>query len=336
MTASKRAEFLSLLDKIKDLRILVAGDIILDRYVWGRVDRISPEAPVPVVEVHKIEDRLGGAGNVVGNLVGLGAKVSLCGFVGNDSEGEIVVSQLKSSNVNCDGIVNDEFRPTALKTRVIAHKQQVVRIDREDRGAPSETLSVRLASAIDSGLDSCNAVIISDYGKGTFSSAIMDKLAAAKVAGRISLSKRPLVVDPHPSNNSLYRGISVVKPNRREAEQATGIQITDRESAVLAARALVKKWGAEIAVVTLGEDGMVLFESGATDALTLETRALDVFDVSGAGDTVTAVLTASLAAGATLLQAGELANIAAGIVVAEVGTVAVTHEMLVHELKANY
>lgn len=321
-------QLLKTTDAIAGLPVLVVGDIILDRYIWGRVERISPEAPVPVVEVKNTEDRLGGAGNVVRNLVNLGAKVALCGFIGDDDEGKKVLAQLEQQGVNRDGVITDRNRRTTLKTRVMAHGQQVVRIDDENLTAPAAALAEGLAAAIDSQLDGSKAVIVSDYGKGSVSEAVLRRLDQARVAKRLGLGTRPLLLDPHPRNYSLYKSYSIIKPNRKEAEKASGIDITDRPTAMQAAQLLLKKWNAEMVLITLGEDGLVLVEAGGKQPIMLETQTQEVYDVSGAGDTVAAVFTAALGAGASAGAAGELANIAAGIVVAEVGTFAVTADLL--------
>lgn len=327
-----KSELLAALEAILNVPILVVGDLILDRYIWGRVDRISPEAPVPIVEVKNVEDRLGGAGNVVRNLCNLGAKVTVCGFVGDDDEGAAVLKLLKDSAVGKDGVIIDREHPTSLKTRVIAHPQQIVRIDREDRSPRSKPFQQAFGSLIEAHLSDGKAVIVSDYAKGAISEPIMSRFAKARKEGRVGLSSVPLIVDPHPSNFSLYKHITFAKPNRKEAELAAGLKITDHASALKAAHALMQMWDAELMMITLGEGGLVITEQGKPGGLCLETRAREVFDVSGAGDTVTAVFTAAIAAGARLDVAGFLSNMAAGIVVSEVGTVAIERDQLKEEI----
>lgn len=323
-----KIDLLSALDAIQDIPILVVGDLILDRYIWGKVERISPEAPVPVVEVKRMEDRLGGAGNVVRNLCNLGARVTVCGFVGDDEEGAIVLRLLKESAVGKDGVIIDREHPTSLKTRVMAHPQQIVRIDREDRSERAKPFQQAFASLMEAHLGDGKAVIVSDYAKGTISEPVMARFAKARKEGKIGLGAIPLVVDPHPNNFSLYKHITFAKPNRKEAEAATGLKITDHESGFKAAHALIQAWDAELMMITLGEGGLVIAEQGKPDGIWFETHAQEVFDVSGAGDTVTAVFTAALAAGVPLPIAGYLSNLAAGIVVSEVGTVAIEREKL--------
>lgn len=327
MKKISRQSLLSALESIVDTEIAVVGDIMLDRYIFGSVDRISPEAPVPVVHVKKVEDRLGGAGNVVRNLCNLGAKVSLFGIVGHDPEGERVKVILDKHKVDTTGLLVDGDRPTTLKTRVIAQRQQVVRIDREEvkkeQTASSTKLNERLANLVRDSISRARAVIVSDYGKGAISDVLLTRLEEARQSGKIGIGKVPLVVDPHPTHYSIYKGMSVGKPNRREAEIASGIAIDGRESATSAAHVLLKRWNAEMMLVSLGESGLVIAQASGAPDIFLETVAQEVSDVSGAGDTVTAVFAAALAAGNEPSVAGELANLAAGVVVSEVGTVPV-------------
>ena len=331
---------LAALEKLKGQKIVVVGDLILDRYIWGKVERISPEAPVPVVEVKKMEDRLGGAGNVVRNLCNLGCDVTVCGYVGDDEEGATILKLLRDSNVGKDGVIIDRDHPTCLKTRVIAHPQQIVRIDREDKSPRALPLQSAFASLTEAHAKDASGIIISDYAKGTISPMVMERF---KESRKMSLAKKdashpviPLVIDPHPAHYDLYSSITIAKPNRKEAEAASGIKITDKQSAIVAAQKLMERWDAEMMMVTLGEGGMVLTQRGKPGGLTLDTVAREVFDVSGAGDTVTAVFTAALSAGVELLTAGELANIAAGIVVSEVGTVAIEYDKFFNEIKERH
>lgn len=332
MVLGNKKDLLATLDRIVSTPILVVGDLILDRYVWGKVDRISPEAPVPVVEVQRIEDRLGGAGNVARNLFAIGAKPSVCGTVGDDEDGQAMMKLFAEIGADAKGVVVDPSRPTTLKTRVIAHMQQVVRIDREKRQGELAQVNDKIAAALENSIEASKAVILSDYGKGLVSAKVLDTLHRAREAGKLGLSVRPLFVDPHPRNYDNYRFMSVAKPNRKEAEIASGSSIGNVEEAFKAAGVLMKKWNSEMMVITLGEDGMIVQQSGSQGGVHLETMAHEVFDVSGAGDTVTAVFCAALATGSSPIVAGVLANIAAGIVVSEVGTVAVDIDRLRHEV----
>ncbi|MCO6430218.1 MAG: D-glycero-beta-D-manno-heptose-7-phosphate kinase [Deltaproteobacteria bacterium] len=320
-----RKEILSdALQRMQGVPVLVIGDVMLDRYIWGIVDRISAEAPVPVVKVKRIEERLGGAGNVIHNLRNVGAEVSICGYVGNDDEGTKVLSLFRDLKVNTDGVMVDSARPTTVKTRVIAHQQQVVRIDRED--PPSEecpldtSLDEQLCEHISKQLQKYRVIVVSDYAKGAITERIMNMLEGASKDNKISLAERPLVVDPHPEHYHLYRCMSVGKPNRKEAEAVSGVRIKSPESAGRAAEILIDKWKADAMLISLGEDGLLIARRSVKPHLVLPTQAREVSDVSGAGDTVTAIFAAALGAGAGHEIAGELANIAAGVVVSEVGT----------------
>lgn len=332
MKLGNKDELLAILDRVASTPILVVGDMILDRYIWGKVDRISPEAPVPVVDVVRMEDRLGGAGNVVRNLATIGAKPSVCGVVGDDEDGNSVVRLFEEIGADHSGLVIDSDRPTVLKTRVIAHTQQIVRIDREKRDFAGAPVSSKLSQALEGAIDASRAIILSDYGKGAVSDELLGVLHAAYASGRLGLNNRPLFVDPHPRNYERYHAMSVAKPNRKEAEIASGRKIESLEDAFRAAEILLAKWNSEIMVITLGEDGMIVRQAGSKEGLHLETTAHEVFDVSGAGDTVTAVYTSALAVGASPVLAGVLANIAAGIVVSEVGTAAVDLQRLREEV----
>jgi D-beta-D-heptose 7-phosphate kinase/D-beta-D-heptose 1-phosphate adenosyltransferase len=323
MKKIQREELLATLDRIASMPILVTGDLILDRYIWGKVERISPEAPVPVVEVNKTDDRLGGAGNVVRNLRAMGATVEVSGIIGDDEDGQCLLNLFTEIGAGHAGVLVDPTRPTVLKTRVIAQTQQIVRIDREKRGEGPSSVSQGMAALLEQQMDQYRAVIVSDYGKGAVSRAVLECLHKAKESGRLGLGSRPLFVDPHPLNYGNYRAMSVAKPNRKEAEIASGVSISSVRDAFAAADILSKRWNAEMMVVTLGEDGMIVKMAETTEGIHLKTAAKEVFDVSGAGDTVTALFCAALAAGASPTIAGILSNIAAGIVVSEVGTVAI-------------
>jgi rfaE bifunctional protein kinase chain/domain len=331
-----KQQLLSVLEKIPGTSVLVVGDLMLDRYIWGKVERISPEAPVPVVEVKSIEDRLGGAGNVVRNLCNLGVKVTVCGYVGDDEEGATILKLLRDSNVDKDGVIIDRQHPTSLKTRVVAHPQQIVRIDREDKSPRSIPLQNAFASMIEAHFTNSGVqgIIVSDYAKGAISNLIMEKFSQNALSGVLGRAKVPLVIDPHPSNYNLYKNITIAKPNKKEAEAASGMSITDHESALKAAQIIMEKWSAEMMMITLGEGGMIIAERGKPSGVCLDTVAQEVFDVSGAGDTVTSVFTSALAVGADLAVAGQLANIAAGYVVSEVGTVAIDMNRLRKEVEA--
>jgi len=319
---SPKKELIAALDGIRDISVLVVGDLILDRYIWGKVERISPEAPVPVVQVVRVEDRLGGAGNVIRNLRGLGCSVRCAGVLGDDEEGEIVCSLLKDSAIDLSGVFAEKSVSTPLKTRVIAHSQQVVRIDREYTSVHTGEAHSKVVAKLDSLSQGSPVVIVSDYGKGSITPETMDAL------GKIRSDSRLLVIDPAIQNFGIYKNISFAKPNRKEAEQATGVTIRDARSALKASKILMNRWGCSMMLISLGEDGLFFIDPKHPEGLLLPTLAQDVFDVSGAGDTTTAVFSVALSIGVEPEVAGELANIASGIVVSEVGTVAIDSEKL--------
>jgi rfaE bifunctional protein kinase chain/domain len=313
----------SLLEEVRACRVMVVGDVMLDRYVWGRVRRVSPEAPVPVVEVDDEAVRLGGAANVAANVASLGADPVLVGLAGaGDPATRELYSIMKAYGLATDGVVEDPDRPTTVKTRIIAHHQHVVRADREtSREATGETAD-RIAEVVAAHLDGCDAVILQDYNKGTLSTGVLEKVLPVLLESGL-----PVTVDPKMERFFDYRRVTVFKPNLREVETALGTRLDEDESVAEAARILRGRLEAENVLITRGEQGMTLLE--ADDSVShVATRAKHVYDVSGAGDTVIATLTTALAAGATVREAAELANHAAGVVVGEVGVVPIEPEAL--------
>lgn len=302
-------------------RIVVLGDVMLDEFIWGRVRRISPEAPVPVVEVDRQTLALGGAGNVASNLVALGASATPIGVIGNDSAAERLLSAFRDVGVNVDGLVVDADRPTTSKTRVIAHSQQVVRADRESRAPIRPEIEERLLGIFRSELDAADAVVVSDYGKGLLTPALLSgALAAARERGLT------VCLDPKMRNFVHYQPVTIITPNNQEAAEASGIAIEDEESLTEAGRKLLASIECRAVLVTRGEEGMTLFTE---DTVThIPTVAREVYDVTGAGDTVIATLALAIASGASLEEAAVLANHAAGVVVAKVGTASVTRDEL--------
>lgn len=311
----------------KNARVLVVGDLILDEFLWGDVSRISPEAPVPVVWVKKESFMPGGASNVANNLSSLGAKVHLVGVIGDDERGAILKGELEQKGVNTAGIIVDDSRPTILKTRVVAQHQQVVRIDKERVDPLSAVVIARLVRYIERIMKDIDAVIIEDYGKGVITSALLSKIVP--LAKR---HKKIISVDPKEEHFKYYRGISVITPNNHEASRAVGFQIKDDASLRKAGAALLAKLRCRIALITLGENGMAVFEK-SKPMTQIPTVAQEVFDVSGAGDTVIASYTLSLAAGADAIMAAHIANCAAGIVVGKVGIAVVTPDELLSRIE---
>lgn len=309
----------SYVDLFQGTKVTVLGDIIVDEYTWGSVDRVSPEAPIVVVQVTNESFRLGGAANVANNLARLGAEVTLCGVVGGDETGKICVEMLASEGIDPMGIIVDNSRPTTKKTRIIAHSQQVVRVDREVSDDISQANSEDLYNSYEKLVLQSKASIVSDYGKGVITKDLKNYLMRMREAGQIGWKKCPVIVDPKGIDYSRYHGATCVKPNKKEASQVTGIKIKTRKDAIEVAEGVRVKGDFEMAMVTLGEMGLVLVRDGA-QPYELDTIAQEIFDVSGAGDTVSAVFTLSLAVGASPEEAATLANCAAARVIREVGT----------------
>ena len=303
-------------------RILVVGDVMLDRYLWGRVDRISPEAPVPVVEIERETFSLGGAGNVAANLRALGAEPVLVAAVGEDEEGERLAETLKRRGVGTGGLVRDPGRPTTVKTRIIAHAQQVVRADRESRADLTGASFDAIGQRIEAEIAGCQAMIVSDYGKGVITRPLLERVLA-----RARAAKLAVCVDPKESHIEAYRQVSILTPNQHEAGYMQGRRIVDQASLDEVGWGLQKRLDAEAVLVTRGPEGMSLFEKGGRYTH-LPTVAREVYDVTGAGDTVVSVVALALAAGADYPTASYLSNHAAGVVIREVGTATLSPDQL--------
>lgn len=320
----------SLFNKLTRIRCLVIGDIMLDEYLWGRTDRISPEAPVQVVDVLREELRLGGAGNVVNNLVALGAQVALCSVVGEDENGQALLSVLHNRSIPADAIFHDPSRRTTRKTRVVASHQQIVRIDRESREPLSADVEGQLCDWLASNASNFDAILLSDYLKGVLTPKVLSTVIAAANASGI-----PVLADPKGTDYSRYRGATILTPNRKEAEAASDITVNSDASLALAAKAIMERAGLNYLLVTRSEEGMSLYSTEA-DAVHIPTVAREVFDVSGAGDTVLASLAAGLAAGLEMPEAALLANVAAGIAVGKLGTSTVTPDEILGALALSH
>jgi D-beta-D-heptose 7-phosphate kinase/D-beta-D-heptose 1-phosphate adenosyltransferase len=309
-------------------RVLVLGDVMLDEFIWGRVARISPEAPVPVVEVEDQSFHLGGAGNVATNVRSLGGAAILAGVIGEDAAGERVRSALAAAGVEPLLVASPDGRPTTVKTRIIAHHQQVVRADRERSDEIPDGLAAVLFDGARRILRSCQAVVVSDYEKGVVTAGLMKRLLP--LARRLRL---PVLVDPKVRHFARYRRVTLVTPNQLEAEQATGQTIRSPDDLLAAGRRILSMLGCEAALITRGEHGMSLFER-ARRAVHIPTAAREVFDVTGAGDTVIATLALALSAGAGFAEAAVLANYAAGVVVGKLGTAQATPDELLAAVEA--
>jgi D-beta-D-heptose 7-phosphate kinase/D-beta-D-heptose 1-phosphate adenosyltransferase len=314
-----------LLERLQGKRILVLGDLMLDRYWWGSVTRISPEAPVPVVSLERESTHLGGAANVAANLKGLGAEPVLCGLVGRDDAGHTLRRRLDEAGIAVDGIVDSEERPTTVKTRIVAHQQQIVRLDEEDVSPLSLEVAESLMEVAVRAMDRCDVVLMSDYAKGVLAPSVVEAVLSAARSG-----DKKVIIDPKGKDYTKYTGAFLLTPNQKEAMEATGLSVAGRDELERAARHLADGLGLHAMLVTRGEHGMMLVETGET-TFELPASAREVYDVTGAGDTVIATLTGALAAGLSLKDAARLANLAAGIVVEHVGTTAITKDMLLGE-----
>ncbi|HSR13167.1 MAG TPA: D-glycero-beta-D-manno-heptose-7-phosphate kinase [Thermodesulfobacteriota bacterium] len=309
-----KQDLIGLISKFHNARVLVIGDLMIDEYIWGSVSRISPEAPVPVVSVTSESLRLGGAGNVVNNIHSLGGKVWLGGVIGNDDMGRKIVQDLYRMGVDKKGVAVEADWITTVKTRIIAHSQQVVRYDREIvRPIRPEALK-KIVSLLEEKIDELDAVLVSDYGKGVVCPELIDRVRAITLgAGKI------LTVDPKVKNFPLFRDVTIVTPNHHEAGQAAGRWVQSEEDLMSVGRQLLNQLHSRGILITRGEKGMTLFENTG-EITNIPTMAKEVYDVTGAGDTVISVLTMALAGGADAKAAAVLSNYAAGIVVGEVGT----------------
>jgi D-glycero-beta-D-manno-heptose-7-phosphate kinase len=310
-------------DRFAAARILVVGDIIMDEYIWGHVTRISPEAPVPVVDVEQETKMLGGAANVIRNMATLGAKPTLCGVVGDDATGDEIISALSHMGLTSDGVVRESGRPTSIKTRIVAHNQQVVRFDRESRAEVRPHSIQQILSFVGNHLDTFDAIVVSDYGKGLISGHLMMGVRD------LCRSRRDVImtVDPKTGNFEYYKRADVITPNHHEAGIYYGTTILGEESLRRAGRKMLDDLECRSVLITQGKDGMTLFEQNG-EISHIPTVAKKVFDVTGAGDTVIGTISLGLAAGLDLKSAAILSNFAAGIVVGEIGTSAVRAEDL--------
>lgn len=318
-----------ILTAARKTRVLVIGDVMLDQFLWGSVARISPEAPVPVVDFSHESFMPGGAANVARNLTAMCVKTELFGAVGRDSAASQIKQLLAEQSVRCRGLIADGSRPTSLKTRVVAHKQQVVRIDREARDGVSPQFTRRLVAAIQAGIPRADAVIVGDYGKGVVTQELLNEIKALCRKRGVWLS-----LDPKPVHHLNLAGLSLITPNRKESFELARLPDETRHANPLAdknlmqtADRLLRELHPALLLITLGELGMLLCQRGAKP-VHIPTVAQEVFDVSGAGDTVIATFTLAIAAGASPLESAILANHAAGIVVGKIGTATVSPDEL--------
>jgi len=319
--------FRKILERFSRIKVLVIGDIMMDRFIWGKVSRISPEAPVPVVVVEKETFLLGGAANVVNNIHSLGGKVTLCGVVGDDEMGQRIIKELTEMGIGIDGVFVEQGRQTTVKTRVVAHQQQLVRIDRETTDPTKGATLGNLSGFLKVNISGFDGIILSDYGKGLLTGdLIRTAIRRAKDARKL------IMVDPKMNNFFSYKGATVVTPNTAEASAALGIPITDLSSLRKVGKVLLRRLRCDVLIITRGDEGMAVFEPHREPFL-VPTVAKEVFDVTGAGDTVIGTMTLALGAGAQVIDAARLANYAAGIVVGKVGTATVNRQELIRAIK---
>jgi rfaE bifunctional protein kinase chain/domain len=325
MTSLARNRTEKILREAHDRSVVVLGDVMLDEFVWGNVSRISPEAPVPVVEVQKESTHLGGAANVLANLLALGTQACVVGVIGKDLAGERIRDSVRdASPLQTDEmLITVDLRPTTTKTRIIAHNQMVVRADREDRAAVNGAIEKEIIEAAAQAIQGANALVISDYDKGVITPRILAEVLP------LAYPRMPVLIDPKIRNFNAYRPATLVTPNHYEALRMSNLEEDSEEGLFQAARAIRASLGCDGVLITRGDRGMMLVESDGA-AVFVQTAAREVYDVTGAGDTVIATLAAALAAGASMTEAAVLANQAAGIVVGKLGTAVATAEEILN------
>jgi len=312
-------KLLRILDNFKGKKILVVGDIMLDKYIFGNVERISPEAPVQIVEVEKEGYSPGGAANVANNISALKGDSFIVGMVGKDSAADILLQELKKRNINAEGIFVDEKKPTTQKVRVLGQKQQLLRIDYEKRGYLEKELEVKIIDFIKKKINEIDAIVISDYAKGVITENLMKEI-------KNIAENKAIIVDPKPKHMNFYKNVSLITPNTKEAKE-----MTNKEDIEDVGKELLTKLNCPV-LITRGEKGMSLFEKNG-NITNIPTKAKEVYDVSGAGDTVVATLTLALVSGATIKEAAIVANHAAGIKVGKIGTSTVKVEEIKKDLE---
>jgi len=318
-----KTRFKQLLKNFEGKKIAVIGDMMLDCYFWGDVKRISPEAPVPVVEIDDEFFRFGGAANVALNIHTLGGVPFPLGIIGNDNDGRVFSELINQNGIDFTGLIVDESRPTTTKSRVIAGNQHIVRIDKESKQYINKKIETELLNKLEDEINSLDAIVLQDYNKGVLTPRLIETI--------IRLGKKKdviITVDPKFNNFFKYENVTVFKPNRKETEDVFGIKMVDDEDISKAGFKLLDKLKADYVLLTLGEKGIALFEKGKNGEKRIPTKARKVADVSGAGDTVISTLTIALSSGAEIEEAAFLANYAGGLVCEEVGIVPITKSKL--------
>lgn len=327
----QRNELEKILAGFSNRNLAVLGDVMLDEFCWGKVDRISPEAPVPIVQVKTETWRPGGAANVASNLVALGAKAHIFGIVGDDGAGRRLTEELQKDKIGTAGLIVDSGRRTSVKTRILGQNQQMIRIDRESTEAVDYERQKAILSVMLDMADELDGVIVSDYAKGV----IVEDLFK-EVVDRFRKMGKFVCVDPKLKNFPIYKKATIITPNTKEAESALGRVFENEADVIKGGTDLLKTSGSDAILITRSEHGMSLFEKGKKP-ISIPTRALKVFDVTGAGDTVISTFSLGLAAGCSMPEAAEVANLAAGVVVGIVGTAAATQDqVLEHYDRSKY
>jgi len=322
----KRA--LEIITNFSRVGVLVVGDVMVDHFIWGNVSRISPEAPVPVVDVQKDSILLGGCANVLNNIYAMGGKVYVAGVIGADNVGKKLLAELRDRKIETNGMVVDKKRPTTLKTRIVAHGQQMVRFDKENRKPIPQSSIDKILEYVTSLRKKIGAIVISDYNKGVVSKELIQGIKKIVEDSNIFIC-----LDPKQNNFSIYKGVDVITPNHYEIQRAVGMDVTSTNDIQRLSKSLLKKYDFPAILVTRGEEGMSLFENGRKIVHTyFSSQAKEVYDVTGAGDTVIGTLALGLAAQANMKEATCLANLAAGLVVEKIGTATVSRKELIDVL----
>jgi len=326
----ERERFEKILGRFSRVKILVVGDIMMDRSISGRVSRISPEAPVPVIVVENEDFTLGGAGNVANNILSLGGKVSLCGLIGDDENGKKIYKTLIEKGIKTDGIFQEKGRQTTVKTRIIAHHphhQQLVRIDRETTDSPKASTLQKLLDFLETNVENFDGIVISDYGKG-----LLRKKLSQSIIQQARRLKKFVMVDPKMKNFSYFKGATVVTSNIKEASEKSRIPIAGKLFVDRMGKKLLGQLGCDVLIITQGEEGMTIFEAHKKPRH-VQNAAKEVFDVTGAGDTVIGTMALARGAGAKVIEAANLANLAAGVVVEKRGTATLSREELIKAIR---
>lgn len=324
-----KKRIIEIINNFSKKTIIVVGDIIMDQYIWGNVSRISPEAPVPVVDVMEESYLLGGAANVLNNIISLGGKAMVCGVIGHDDIGRMIIHELRIREIDTGGIIVESDRPTTIKTRIVAHSQQVVRYDREKKEDINKSSREIIKGYLKNKLFEIDGIIISDYYKG-----VVTKELVKEIISIVNNRGLPILADPKVGHFDLYEGLTLITPNIFEASTGSGVSIHDNKSLEMAGMALIEKLRCKATLITRGEEGMTLIEDNR-EVTYIPAVAKKVFDVTGAGDTVIGVMALAIAAGATLKESAIIANHAAGIVVGKVGTAVIGVEELKRSLQVD-